>query len=151
MGPFSVFWIPVRNQNKKEKKKWLRCFGLRRKKTFLSPWKFGLKGRREGENGLRLSSFSFPWSIALRLQSPTFLVCLMRNTKRMPGSVLEVSNLRLVFSSDGVAVGVVIRSVEVRRPYDLVKKAFRFQRVGACIVIGLSFRFCFQLQQSGFH
>ena len=63
------------------------------------------------------------------------------------------------------------------RAYDLVKKVFRFrlrsaydlvktrlseseaeaeelnqsQSVGTCIVIGLSFRFCFRLRQSGFH
>ena len=89
---------------------------------------------------------------------------------------------RLVFTSDGVGVGVgvVIRSVEL---YDLLKTAFWFfwfrlrhcrlfydqvkagssesqveavelnqsQSVETCIVIGLSFRFCFQLRQSGFH
>ena len=90
---------------------------------------------------------------------------------------------RLVFTSDGVGVGVVIRGVE---RYDPLKTAFWFfwffwfrlrhcrlfydqvkagssesqaeaeelnqsQSVGTCIVIGLSFRFCFRLRQSGFH
>ena len=87
---------------------------------------------------------------------------------------------RLVFTSDGVGVGVVIRGVEL---YDLLKTAFWFfwfrlrhcrlfydqvkagssesqvegeelnqlQSVETCIVIGLSFRFCFRLRQSGFH
>ena len=69
--------------------------------------------------------------------------------------------VRLVFTSDGVGVGVrvVIRSVEL---YDLVKTGWSLsqaeaeevnqsQSVGTCIVIGLSFRFCFRLRQSGFH
>ena len=39
-----------------------------------SRWKFARKGRREGENGrgFCLSSFSVPWSIALRQQSLAF-------------------------------------------------------------------------------
>ena len=66
----------------------------------------------------------------------------------------------MVFTSDGV--GVVIRSVELMiqrkqcSAYDLVKTRLseseaeaeernQSQNVGTCIVIGLSFRFCFRL------
>ena len=45
----------------------------------------------------------------------------MRNLKRLPGSVLEFSKLRLIFTSDevGFGVGVVIRRVEDRRSCSL--------------------------------
>ena len=92
-----------------------------------------------------------------------------------------VFHLRLVFTSDGVGVGAIIRSVELmiswksktafrfrlrlrrlRSAYDLVKTRLseseaeaqepnQSQSVGTCIVIGLSFRFCFRLRQFGFH
>ena len=50
----------------------------------------------------------------------------------------------------------------LRSAYDLVKTSLseseaeaeqrnQSQSVGTCIVIALSFRFCFRLQQSGFH
>ena len=111
-------------------------------------------GAKEG--GKEKTGFVFPLisshgPLRFVFSHSRFSFASMRNTKRMPGSVSEVSKLRLVFTSDGVAVGVVIRSVEDRRPYDLVQTAFRFRNVGKCIVIDLSFRFCFQLQQSGFH
>ena len=111
-------------------------------------------GAKEG--GKEKTGFAFPLisshgPLRFVFSHSRFSFASMRNTKRMPGSVSEVSKLRLVFTSDEVAVGVVIRSVEDRRPYDLVQTAFRFRNVGTCIVIDLSFRFCFQLQQSGFH
>ena len=83
--------------------------------------------------------------------------------------------LRLVFTSDGVVVGVVIRSEE---RYDLVKSKptvsgaeYRVRSSESCfvgvasrsgrmnqsqcsipdLVIGLFFRFCFRLRQSSFH
>ena len=92
-------------------------------------------------------------------------------------SLIKMSVLRLVFTSDGVGVRVVISRLGA---YDLVKTAFRLrlqlcllrsayhlvktrlleseaeaeelnqsQSMGMCIVIGLSFRSCFW--QSGFH
>ena len=88
------------------------------------------------------------------------------------------SALRLVFASEGVRVGVVMRSVELNdlvkllsdssdSAYDSVvyyqvktgssesqaeaEELNQSQSMGACIVIGLSFRFCFRLRKSGFH
>ena len=89
--------------------------------------------------------------------------------------ISRFSLIRLVFTSDGVAVEVVIRSVEL---YDLVKQRSdsaydslvydqvktrlseseaeaeelnQTQSVETCIVIGLSFPFCFRLRQYGFY
>ena len=67
--------------------------------------------------------------------------------------------LRLVFTSNGVGVGVEIRSVEL---YDQVKtrssesqaevqELSQSQSVGTCIVSGSFFLFCFRLRQSGFY
>ena len=55
-----------------------------------------------------------------------------------------------------------LRLRDLRSAYDLVKtrlseseaeaeKLNQLQSVGTCIVIDLSFCFCFQLRQSGFH
>ena len=55
-----------------------------------------------------------------------------------------------------------LRLRRLRSAYDLVKTRLseseagaeelnQSQSVGTCIVIGLSFRFCFRLRQSGFH
>ena len=55
-----------------------------------------------------------------------------------------------------------LRLQRERSAYDLVKTRLseseaeveelnQSQSVGTCIVIGLSFRFCFRLRQSGFH
>ena len=66
MGPFSVFWIPVRNQNKKEKKNdkdVLDCVVKRR---------FFLERKRASP----FQSFSFQLSIALRHQSHAVCACL---------------------------------------------------------------------------
>ena len=85
-------------------------------------------------------------------------------------------DLRLVFTSDGVVVRVVIKSVNLvktafrfclrlrhlRSSYDLVKTRLselkaeaevrnQSQSMETCIVIGLFFCFCFRLRQSGFH
>ena len=88
-------------------------------------------------------------------------------------SLIEMSVLTLVFTGDGVRVRVVIRRLGaydlvktafqlclqlrlLHSAYDLgktrlseseaeVEELSQSQRVGTCIVIGLSFRFCFRL------
>ena len=109
-------------------------------------------------------------------EEPAILIArlLLRRVGRYEASICFDFHQRLVFTSDGV--GVVIRSVELYHlvksersdsaydsvVYDQVKtrlsksqaeaeKLNQSQSVGKCIVIGLSFRFCFRLRQSGFH
>ena len=45
------------------------CYFLPCTMTSLSWWKRACKGRREGDNGLRLPSVPFPWSLAVHSQS----------------------------------------------------------------------------------
>ena len=75
--------------------------------------------------------------------------------------------LRLVFSEDRVWVSGIIRSVQLENNIlILLMKSENWvigvasrrertdnqsQSIGMCIVIGLSFCFCFRLQQSSFH
>ena len=75
-------------------------------------------GAKEG--GKEKTGFAFPLfpthgPLRFVFSHSRFSFTSLRNTKRMPGSVLEDSKLMLVFTSDGVEVGVVIRSVEVRQ------------------------------------
>ena len=62
---------------------WGFTWNLPRPQTSLSR-KFALKGRREGENGPRLSFFSLPWSLALSHQSLAFSAhcCRLKRLKR---------------------------------------------------------------------
>ena len=52
---------------------------LPRTQLSLSRWRCARKGRREGDNRLRLPSVPFPWSLAVHHQS---LACTLRKTKR---------------------------------------------------------------------
>ena len=90
MGPFSVFWIPVRNQNKKEKKNYWDVLDCVVKRHFSLQENLGAK-----EGGKEKTSYAFPLfpshgPLRFVFSNPRFSFASMRNTKHMPGSVLEV-------------------------------------------------------------